>query len=149
MEEYDRLKAKLQEQLGSEDDVTARMATMATMLHDSDGRFDWTGFYRVASPDRMVVGPYAGPVARVSISTDDGIVGSCLRTGTAQMVVDGSADEMRTDAGPSVRSSLALPVKDTQDDTIAVLALDSDERDAFDEVDVSGLTDILDHVFPR
>ena len=36
-----------------EDDVIALMATVACELHHSDDRFDWTGFYRVVSPQML------------------------------------------------------------------------------------------------
>jgi L-methionine (R)-S-oxide reductase len=43
-----------------EDDVIALMATVVCELHHSDDRFDWTGFYRVKSPQMLKIGLYQG-----------------------------------------------------------------------------------------
>ena len=44
----------------NETDEVALMATVACELHHSDDRFDWTGFYRVTSPNVLKIGPYQG-----------------------------------------------------------------------------------------
>lgn len=43
-----------------ETDVVALMATVACEVHQSDDRFDWTGFYRVTAPEVLKIGPYQG-----------------------------------------------------------------------------------------
>ena len=35
----------------------ALMATIVCEIHNSDDRFDWTGFYRVTEPKVLKVGP--------------------------------------------------------------------------------------------
>ena len=38
----------------------ALMAKIVCEIHNSDDRFDWTGFYRVTEPRVLKIGPYQG-----------------------------------------------------------------------------------------
>lgn len=41
-----------------ETDEVSLMATVTCEVHHADDRFDWTGFYRVAGPELLKIGPY-------------------------------------------------------------------------------------------
>ena len=132
-----------------ETDEVALMATLACELHHSDDRFDWTGFYRVASPGLLKVGPYQGGHGCLSIPFERGVCGACARTGEVQLVPDVDAFPGHIACASSTRSEVVLPVRDASGRLIAVLDIDSDRPDAFDQSDVEALQAILAATFGR
>lgn len=130
-----------------EQDEVALMATVVCELHHADDRFDWTGFYRVVAPEMLKVGPYQGGHGCLSIPFARGVCGAAARTKTVQLVADVNAFPDHIACSISTQSEIVLPVFNSQGDVIAVLDIDSNQRDAFDETDVSGLSKILALVF--
>ena len=76
--------------LDGEPNVTARMATIASMLASSFDHYFWTGFY-VVDPDKpreLVVGPYQGTLGCLRIAFGRGVCGVAAETGKTQLVPD-------------------------------------------------------------
>ena len=130
-----------------ETDEIAIMATLACELHHSDDRFDWTGFYRVTGPELLKIGPYQGGHGCLTIPFSKGVCGACARTGEVQIVPDVDAFPGHIACASSTRSEIVLPVRNATGALIAVLDIDSDQPDAFDESDAQGLSAILKAAF--
>lgn len=133
----------------SEDDVIALMATVVCELHHSDDRFDWTGFYRVTSPEMLKIGPYQGGHGCLQIPFTRGVCGAAARLGETQLVPDVKAFADHIACASSTRSELVLPVWDRAGTLLAVLDIDSDQFDAFTVLDADSLAEILAMVFAR
>ena len=69
-----------------ETDPVALMATVACEVHSSDSRFDWTGFYRVVTPEVMKIRPYQGGHGCLVMPFSRGVCGAVARGGDAQIV---------------------------------------------------------------
>ncbi|WP_299964998.1 GAF domain-containing protein [uncultured Roseobacter sp.] len=132
-----------------ETDAIALMATVACEVHHADGRFDWTGFYRVTEPQLLKIGPYQGGHGCLVIPFDRGVCGAAARTGEVQLVADVDAFPRHIACASSTRSELVLPVRNGAGEIIAVFDLDSDQPDAFTDEDAVALTEILGRVFDR
>jgi len=132
-----------------EDDVIALMATVVCELHHSDDRFDWTGFYRVTSPEMLKIGPYQGGHGCLQIPFTRGVCGAAARLGETQLVPDVKAFADHIACTSSTRSELVLPVWDRAGTLLAVLDIDSDQFDAFTVLDADSLAEILATVFAR
>ena len=132
-----------------ENDVIALMATVACELHHSDNRFDWTGFYRVVSPQMLKVGPYQGGHGCLRIPFSSGVCGAAARLGEMQLVSDVEAFEGHIACASSTRSEVVLPVWDKTGALLAVLDIDSDQPNAFSQTDGNSLAEILALVFSR
>ena len=132
-----------------EDDVIALMATVVCELHHSDDRFDWTGFYRVTSPEILKIGPYQGGHGCLQIPFTRGVCGAAARLGETQLVPDVKAFSDHIACANSTRSELVLPVWDRAGTLLAVLDIDSDQFDAFTVLDADALAEILATVFAR
>ncbi|CUH79294.1 Free methionine-R-sulfoxide reductase [Tritonibacter multivorans] len=130
-----------------ESDEVALMATIACELHHSDDRFDWTGFYRVTSPDTLKIGPYQGGHGCLVIPFSRGVCGAAARTGEVQLVPDVEAFPGHIACASSTRSELVLPVRNIDGQVIGVLDIDSDQPAAFTEEDADQLAAILTVVF--
>jgi GAF domain-containing protein len=149
MIDYAELKARVLSLTEDETDPVALMATLACELHHSDQRFDWTGFYRVAAPDLLKIGPYQGGHGCLTIPFSRGVCGAAARTGEVQIVDDVNAFPGHIACAASTRSEIVLPVRDGAGRLIAVLDIDSDRPAAFTRADADGLSDILASVFGR
>ena len=130
-----------------EDDVIALMATVVCELHHSDDRFDWTGFYRVASPKMLKIGPYQGGHGCLKIPFSHGVCGAAARLGKTQLVPDVDAFVGHIACASSTRSEIVLPVWGKAGDLLAVLDIDSNQLDAFTQTDADALAEILASVF--
>ena len=149
MVNYTELAARVASLTEGEDDAVALMATLACEVHQSDPRFDWTGFYRVVAPELLKIGPYQGGHGCLVIPFSRGVCGAAARTGEVQLVPDVDAFPGHIACASSTRSEIVLPVRDGAGRLIAVFDIDSDRPDAFTEADAEGLQAILDATFGR
>jgi L-methionine (R)-S-oxide reductase len=137
--------------LEGEPNLTARMATVASMLAASFEHYFWTGFY-VVDPERkdeLVVGPYQGTLGCLRIAYGRGVCGAAAATGQTQLVPDVHAFPGHIACDSRSASELVVPVFDGRGRLIAVFDVDSDQPAAFDERDAVGLETILKATFSR
>ena len=144
--DYAALAARCRALCEGETDEIALMATLACEIHWSDGRFDWTGFYRVVAPGLLKIGPYQGGHGCLAIPFERGVCGACARTGQAQIVEDVDAFPGHIACSSSTRSELVLPVWGPGG-LLGVLDIDSDRPAAFGEGDAAALAAILAETF--
>jgi GAF domain-containing protein len=135
--------------LDGETNLTARMATVASMLAHSFDHYFWTGFY-VVDPlkDReLVVGPYQGTLGCLRIAFGRGVCGAAAETGQTQLVEDVHAFPGHIACDSRSQSEIVVPVFDAAGKLLAVFDVDSDQPTAFDAVDQQGLEFILKAIF--
>ncbi|MDW3203980.1 MAG: GAF domain-containing protein [Alphaproteobacteria bacterium] len=132
-----------------ETDAIALMATTVCELYQEDDRFDWVGFYRNVGNDILKIGPYQGGHGCLTIPFSRGVCGACARTGEVQLVPDVDAFEDHIACASSTRSELVLPVRDAKGNLLAVLDIDSDKPDAFDQEDVTALETLMRDLFAK
>ncbi|MBL8553716.1 MAG: GAF domain-containing protein [Phenylobacterium sp.] len=135
--------------LEGEPNVTARMATVASMLAASFDHYFWTGFYVVdAERDReLVVGPYQGTLGCLRIAFGRGVCGTAAATRETQVVEDVHAFPGHIACDSRSASEIVVPVVDGSGELIAVFDVDSERRAAFDRIDREGLERILAQTF--
>ena len=132
-----------------ETDPVSLMATVACEVHHADERFDWTGFYRVAGPEMLKIGPYQGGHGCLTIPFSRGVCGAAARTGEVQLVPDVDAFPGHIACSSSTRSELVLPVWNGKGRLLGVFDIDSDLPDAFTQADADALDAILKHSFAQ
>ncbi|MGY6633298.1 MAG: GAF domain-containing protein [Alkalilacustris sp.] len=145
--DYRELAARIRALVEGEDDVVALMATLACELHQSDRRFDWTGFYRVTAPELLKIGPYQGGHGCLTIPFSRGVCGAAARLRQTQLVPDVEAFAGHIACSASTRSELVIPVINRRGNLLGVLDIDSNQPDAFTEADAQALEAILADVF--
>jgi L-methionine (R)-S-oxide reductase len=150
-ERYRELEAEIASVLEGEPDRTARMATVAAMLHAAfPERFFWTGFYVVdpAKPDELVVGPYQGTLGCLRIAFGRGVCGAAAATRETQLVDDVHAFPGHIACDAASRSELVVPIVH-QGILIGVLDLDSPLSSRFDAGDAAGCEALMKILAPR
>ncbi|MDO9608656.1 MAG: GAF domain-containing protein [Brevundimonas sp.] len=146
---YAEVEAEVLAVLDGEPNVTARMATVASMLADAFDHFFWTGFYVVApdKADELVVGPYQGTLGCLRIAFGRGVCGTAAATRTTQIVEDVHAFPGHIACDSRSASEIVVPVLDASGALIAVFDVDATTPAAFDAVDQAGLERLLARVF--
>jgi len=139
---YERIYAQLKDLIeGKSPNLVAAMATTCAVLHHKMSHHLWTGFYFVAGPDELHVGPYQGPVA-CQVLRGRGVCVHSVRTRQAVVVPDVEQFPGHIACDSRSRSEIVLPVL-KKDQVMAVLDVDSDKLGQFDEDDVVPLAKIL------
>jgi len=133
--------------LEGEPNRVARMATVASMLHDAMPGYFWTGFYVVDGPDELVVGPYQGTLGCLRIRFGRGVCGAAAATRQVQIVEDVNAFPGHIACDSRSNSEIVLPVIDAEGELIAVFDVDSTAFGQFDAVDAEWLGKILQRTF--
>ncbi|HWU14753.1 MAG TPA: GAF domain-containing protein [Caulobacter sp.] len=135
--------------LDGETNLTARMATVASMLASSFDHYFWTGFYLVdpAKDRELVVGPYQGTLGCLRIAFGRGVCGAAAQTGQTQLVADVHAFPGHIACDSRSQSEIVVPVFDASGTLLAVFDVDSDKPAAFDAIDQQGLEKILKATF--
>ncbi|MFN3954156.1 MAG: GAF domain-containing protein [Pararhodobacter sp.] len=145
--DYPALAARIRALTEGETDTIALMATLACEVHHADGRFNWTGFYRIVAPDLLKIGPYQGGHGCLVIPFSRGVCGAAARERAVQLVADVDAFPGHIACSSTTRSELVLPVFDGEGQLIGVFDIDSDQPDAFTEADARALAAILAETF--
>lgn len=138
---YPQIKALVE----NESDLIANMANISSMLHETFN-FWWTGFYRVCeihgTEDRMLVlGPFQGPLACSRIRFGKGVCGTAWAQGETIIVPDVELFPGHIACSSASRSEIVVPIYKAEE-VIAVLDIDSAEKNTFDQTDKDWLEKI-------
>ena len=147
---YQEVATQLAAVLDGEPNQVARMASAVSLLVSAfRPRFFWTGFYVVDPlvPEMLVVGPYQGTLGCLRIAFGRGVCGTAAQQQRAQLVPDVEAFPGHIACDARSRSEVVVPAFDAKGRLCAVLDVDSEEPDAFDDVDVAGLARVCALVF--
>jgi L-methionine (R)-S-oxide reductase len=139
---YAAINAIWSDEGGATLDEIALMATINSVLAHRFDTYFWTGFYRVCG-DRLIVGPYIGTVGCLQIEFGRGVCGTAAAKRETVIVPDVNQFPGHIACDANSKSEIVVPVFGRDGELIAVLDVDSDRRDAFDEVDQAGLEKIV------
>jgi L-methionine (R)-S-oxide reductase len=139
---YEQLDAQLKSVLAGIDDDVAAMATFSCLVHNAFGHL-WTGFYRVVAPSLLRVGPYQGTLGCLEIAFGRGVCGTAAAERRTVIVADVLSFPGHIACDARARSEIVVPVLSPKGALIAVLDIDSDRPNAFDDIDARGLETLI------
>jgi len=122
-----------------------RMRLICEILKEKIPYYFWVGFY-FPKGEFLELGPSMGPPACNRIAAT-GVCGRAAKERRAIIVPDVSVFPGHITCDPRSKSEIALPVFDSRDNIIAVLDVDSEELESFDETDREWLERILHDAF--
>ena len=140
-EKYRMLLPQIKCLIEGEDDLIANLANVAAALKETFGFF-WVGFYRVID-NQLVLAPFQGPIACTRIKYGKGVCGTAWKEARTIIVPDVDAFPGHIACSSASRSEIVVPVI-WEDKVIAVLDIDSDQPDSFDETDQIFLEKIVE-----
>ncbi len=146
---YTQVQKELLSILEGEENLTARMATVACLLAQAFPGNIWTGFYVVDpdTPQELVVGPYQGTLGCLRIPFGKGVCGTAAATGQTQLVVNVHDFPGHIACDSRSVSEIVVPVTNKAGELIAVLDIDHPEAGQFDERDADALWALVKVVF--
>jgi GAF domain-containing protein len=140
---YAELLPQIEALTAGETDLTANLANTAAALRQAFGFF-WVGFYLVKG-DELVLGPFQGPIACTRIRYGKGVCGASWAQAKTLLVPDVEAFPGHIACSSDSKSEIVVPVfKNGQ--VVAVLDVDSDQLNDFDEDDRTALEKLMQHV---
>jgi len=142
-EQYEALLPQIAGLLEGEPDLVANLANVTAALKEQFGWL-WVGFYLVKQ-DELVLGPFQGPIACTRIRKGRGVCGTSWATASTLIVPDVEAFPGHIACSSLSRSEIVVPVI-RQGEVVAVLDVDSEALNAFDEVDRLFLENIVEGI---
>jgi len=139
---YELVYAAFEQVMGDTDDPVTAMATMSALLHHGFG-FLWTGFYRVVSPELLLVGPYQGTLGCLEIQFGKGVCGTAAAEQRTVIVPDVHQFPGHIACDARSRSEIVVPVFGAAGELLAVLDIDSERASTFDADDQAGLEQLV------
>ena len=131
---YESLFRQIESVIEGEDDAIAKMAYVSSLIHEAFG-FWWTGFY-IVKDCVLVLGPFQGPVACTRIPFGKGVCGTAWERQETIVVPDVHLFPGHIACSSASRSEIVVPVFDKESQQVtAVLDIDSDTLDTFDQTD--------------
>ncbi len=139
-EQYTTLIPQIEALLYGEPDLVANLANVAAALKEQFKWF-WVGFYLVKN-NELVLGPFQGPVACTRIGLGKGVCGAAWQQAKTLVVPDVEAFPGHIACSSLSQSEIVVPVFH-DGEVVAVLDVDSELLDQFDETDAQYLEQIV------
>jgi L-methionine (R)-S-oxide reductase len=139
-EKYKSLLPQIESLVEGEDDLIANIANIIAALKYSIDGFFWVGIYFRKGND-LILGPFQGPVACTRMTIPNGVCGECVAKKETIIVPDVNVHPGHIACSPLSKSEIVTPIF-TGNEVTAVLDVDSDSYNKFDEVDKNYLTKI-------
>lgn len=138
-EQYHALLPQIKALLDGEPDLVANLANVAAALKEQFNWL-WVGFYLVKD-EELVLGPFQGPVACTRIKKGRGVCGASWAKAETLIVPDVEKFPGHIACSSLSRSEIVVPIF-KNNDVVAILDVDSEVLNQFDETDKKFLEDI-------
>jgi GAF domain-containing protein len=136
-EMYEALLPQIEGLLAGETDTIANMANVAAALKQTFDFF-WTGFY-VVKDGALVLAPFQGPVACTRIGYGKGVCGTAWKEARTVIVPDVNEFPGHIACNAASKSEIVVPLIRADKKVVAVLDIDSNYYNSFDETDAKYL----------
>ena len=138
---YRAILPQIEAVMGGVDDLIANLANVAAILKTAFD-FHWVGFYRTTAPKLLMLGPFQGPLACVTIPFDKGVCGAAATGQKTVIVEDVDAFPGHIACSSLSKSEIVVPVV-VGGETKLVLDIDSDKVGDFGALDQQYLEQIV------
>ena len=131
--------------------LISNLSNVSALLSMELDNINWVGFY-LLNENELVLGPFQGKPACVTIPIGKGVCGTAVSTDSLQLVKDVHDFPGHIACDSSSRSELVMPLHDKSGRVIAVLDIDSPTTGRFTDSDGDGillLQPVLENIFNR
>lgn len=142
-DQYQSLLPQIEALMFGEKDLIANLANVCAALKEQFKWF-WVGFYLVKD-DELVLGPFQGPVACTRIKKGRGVCGTSWQQKRTLIVPDVEKFPGHIACSSSSKSEIVIPVI-RNNEVFAVLDVDSNVYNTFDETDARYLHELVDKI---
>lgn len=139
-EQYRQLLPQIEALTTGEPNLIANLANTAAALRQAFGFF-WVGFYLVEG-DELVLGPFQGPIACTRIRRGKGVCGGSWAQAQTLLVPDVEQFPGHIACSSDSKSEIVVPIL-KNGTVVAVLDVDSDQLNDFDQDDQQALEQLM------
>lgn len=144
-EKYDLLLKQLKALCESEKNLIANLANISAALKETFGFF-WVGFYLVDDKtNTLVLGPFQGPLACTRINFGKGVCGTAWKKNEAILVDNVEEFPGHIACSSLSKSEIVVPISN-KNNVLAVLDIDSDKFNTFDQTDKKALIELCEWI---
>lgn len=140
---YNSLYPQICSLIEDETEIIANMANISAALKEYFNFF-WVGFYLVKN-NQLVLGPFQGPVACTRIAYGKGVCGTAWKENKTIIVPDVNQFPGHIACSSLSQSEIVVPIVHNNQ-VVAVLDVDSEHLNHFDETDKKYLTKIVEQL---
>jgi L-methionine (R)-S-oxide reductase len=140
---YQSLNAQIFALIDGEPDLIANLANITAALKEQFGWL-WVGFYLVKQ-NELVLAPFQGPIACTRIKKGRGVCGTAWEKAQTLIVPDVEKFAGHIACSSLSKSEIVIPII-RNNIVVAVLDVDSEFLNHFDEVDAKYLQEIIDKI---
>lgn len=140
-EHYTSLIPQLKALVTGEDSRVANLGNIAAALKETLNFF-WVGYY-IVDGDKLVLGPFQGPVACTRITKGKGVCGDAWQKEETILVPNVDEYDGHIACSSMSRSEIVIPGFDKDGNVIFVLDVDSENLNNFSEVDEKYLSEVV------
>lgn len=137
---YEALIPQIHALIEGESDLYANLANIAAALKEAFNHF-WVGFYLVKQ-DKLVLGPFQGPVACTRIAYGRGVCGAAWKEKRTLVVPDVDKFPGHIACSSLSKSEIVVPLFNNEQ-VVAVLDIDSTDLNSFDQTDAHYLEQLF------
>ena len=151
MTNYSLISKEIEALTSDVSDLIANLSNVSALLNTELTDINWVGFY-LLKDDKLILGPFQGKPACVTISVGKGVCGTAVSTDSLQLVKDVHAFPGHIACDSASNSEIVLPLHDKSGKVVAVLDIDSPTLGCFSEADGEGillLQPVLEDIFSR
>lgn len=138
-DKYKELMPQWKALISGETNLIANLANTAAALKETFAFF-WVGFYLVEG-DELILGPFQGSIACTRIKKGKGVCGTSWQNEASIIVPDVDQFPGHIACSSLSKSEIVVPIM-KHGKVLAVLDVDSDQLNDFDEVDKTHLEEI-------
>lgn len=137
---YSELLPQIQALVTGENNLIANLSNVSSALKMAFDFF-WVGFYLVDSENELVLGPFQGPIACTRIRKGKGVCGTSWAEEKTILVPNVEEFPGHIACSSASKSEIVVPlIKNNK--VVAVLDVDSDQLNDFDQIDEKYLTQL-------
>jgi len=151
MTNYSLISKEIEALTSDVSDLIANLSNVSALLNTELTDINWVGFY-LLKDDKLILGPFQGKPACVTIPVGKGVCGTAVSTDSLQLVKDVHEFPGHIACDSTSNSEIVLPLHDKSGKVVAVLDIDSPTLGRFSEADGEGillLQPVLEDIFNR
>lgn len=138
---YHLIHAQLMGLLENETELIPNLGNASALLNIALKDINWVGFYLMKNGE-LLLGPFQGKPACIHISIGKGVCGTAVAEGKTQLIHDVHSFPGHIACDSASRSEIVIPIY-VNGTVVGVLDIDSPLLGRFDEVDRSGLEELV------
>ena len=149
MTNYSLISKEIEALTSDVSDLIANLSNVSALLNTELTDINWVGFY-LLKDDKLILGPFQGKPACVTIPVGKGVCGTAVSTDSLQLVKDVHEFPGHIACDSASNSEIVLPLHDKSGKVVAVLDIDSPTLGRFSEADGEGillLQPVLEDIF--